>query len=169
MIRVLGAVMVLLGATWIGIRKTLCYLSQISQLKTLSTSMEMLQCELNYTMYSVPKILDLISERSKAPWDHYFSQLSGEIGKGTPRELAARRSLEACPKLNLPGDALLALLEFSTALGSYDLDGENRICKLSSLRVSQSLERLEREKGPLVKSYIALGASTGIALIILML
>lgn len=169
MIRLVGAVFVFCGACWIGLRKTLDFMQQISQLRHLFSAMEIVQCELNYTMYSVPKILEIVSNRVKGPCGAYFKNLSDQITMGTPREIAAQRAIENTPKLMLPSDALLALLEFSTSLGSYDLDGENRICKLSNLRVGQALERLEKDKRPLVKSYLVLGASTGIALVILML
>ena len=168
MIRMLGAGLILLGAVTIGVRKASHFHKQINNLRQLIRALEQVRCELNYTMYSVPKVLELVGERTVGPVGRYFLCLSRNITDGLPRAEAARRALDDCGDLVLPADATFALLEFCTGLGSYDLDGEDRMSKLSCKRMSQCLETLEQEKRPFVKSYIVLAASAGIALIILM-
>ena len=168
MIRIVGAGLILLGAVTIGVRKASHFHRQVNNLRQLIRALEQIRCELNYTMYSVPKILDLVADRTDGPVGRYFRCLSKNITAGLPRGEAARRSFDDCPDLVVPADASFALLEFCTGLGSYDLDGEDRMSKLSCKRMSQCLETLEQEKRPFVKSYVVLAASAGIALIILM-
>ena len=63
----------------------------------------------------------------------------------------------------------MSLLELCSTLGRYDMEGENRMLQLSGQRLKAALERAEREKRPLAKSYASLGVCTGVALVILML
>jgi len=61
----------------------------------------------------------------------------------------------------------MAVLELCSALGRYDLDGENRMLDLSAKRLQAALARCEAEKRPRAKCYAALGLCTGLALLIL--
>ena len=61
----------------------------------------------------------------------------------------------------------LAVLELCSALGRYDLDGENRMLDLTASRLQAALARCEAEKRPRAKCYAALGLCTGLALLIL--
>ena len=61
----------------------------------------------------------------------------------------------------------LAVLELCSALGRYDLDGENRMLDLTAKRLQAALARCEAEKRPRAKCYAALGLCTGLALLIL--
>ena len=169
MIRVIGAICIILGATGVGAGKAYSYYRQVRQMSDLYRAMELLQCELNYTMYSIPKLLHMTADQIKGVCGMYFRNLAEQIDAGTPREKAARYALEQTNGICLPKDGVFALLDFSSSLGNFDLEGENRMIKLSHERVKTALRRLEDEKKGLAKSYTVLGASMGIALAILML
>lgn len=169
MIRLVGAALILLGAFWIGGRKTSRFYIQLEQLRQLLHAMELLQCELNYTMYSVPRILHMVSEKFPGAIGEYFEQLSLNIQQGLGREAGARMALEKTKRLCLPNDAVFALLDYSSSLGSFDLDGEDRISKLCCKRISQCLQIMEQEKRPFVKNYIVLALCAGTALVILLI
>ncbi len=169
MIRLLGAGLVLAGAVTIGIRKASSFHSQMRQLRELLRGMELLQCELNYTLYPVPKVLEIVSGKLQGPVREYFRHLSHNISAGLSRDLATQEAISKTKHLMLPSDALFTLMDFSNNLGSYDLDGEDRMTKLSIHRITQSIELMEQEKRPFVKSYIVLATCAGIALVILMI
>ena len=63
--------------------------------------------------------------------------------------------------------SLQPLPEVCSALGRYDLDGENRMLDLTAKRLQAALARCEAEKRPRAKCYAALGLCTGLALLIL--
>ena len=66
-----------------------------------------------------------------------------------------------------PLPEVMAVLELCSALGRYDLDGENRMLDLTAKRLQAALARCEAEKRPRAKCYAALGLCTGLALLIL--
>ena len=83
------------------------------------------------------------------------------------RKLEEPAAMEAARGLQLPQDAVMAVLELCSALGRYDLDGENRMLDLTAKRLQAALDRCEAEKRPRAKCYAALGFCTGLALLIL--
>lgn len=169
MLRIIGGILVLLGATGIGYGKTRRYYLRLSQMGEICRGMELIRCEMNYTLYSVPKLLSMVSNQLKEPVATYFRNLGESISQGTPRHKAHREALEQTKGLLLPADGLMALIDWSMTLGQFDPEGENRMMKLSIRRMEQALNTYTNEKKDMAKSYTLLSVSAGIALIILML
>lgn len=169
MLRMLGAVLVLSGAGSFGIAKTMQYYRQVRQLRDFIGAVEIIKCELNYTMLPLPKLFRVTSQRIDGVCGRFFANLAENLEKGTPRKRAAENAIADTRGLSLPNDALMAILELCATLGRYDLHGENRVLQLSGQRLKSALERTELQKQPLAKSYVALGFCLGVALVILML
>ena len=169
MIRILGVLLVLCAAGGFGISKALGFFSQLKTLREFSAALEILKCEMNYTLSPLTKLCKTVSTRTKGVCAHFFADYATLLDEGLPRSLVARRLLGENPSLHLPNEAQMALLELFETIGSYELEGENRLLQLTAHRLNASAERLEREKKPLAKSYAALGLCTGLALVILIL
>lgn len=169
MLRCIGAIMVVGAAGGFGLTKALQYAKQVRLLKDFIAAVEILNCELNYTMLPLSKLFQTTSERLSGSCSHFFAALSSQIECGTPRMRAAQTAMNETRGLTLPNDATMAILELCGGLGRYDMDGENRMLRLTGQRLKSALERTESEKKPLAKSYASLGFCSGIALIILML
>ncbi len=169
LLRIIGGILVLCGATGIGYSQTRQYYNRLSQLRNLRRGMDLVSCQMNYTLYSIPKLLSLVGAQLNAPVGTYFIHLGEAITGGIPRHRAHEAALKRTKGLNLPNDGLMALIEWSSTLGQFDPDGENRMMQLSIQRIEQALQTYEEEKKHMVKSYTLLGACTGIALVILML
>lgn len=168
MLKLLGVILVVSGAGGFGISKGAQFLRQIRQLREFSAALQILKCELNYTLLPPAKLCAVTAQRSRGVCSQFFRRLAELLDEGIPRGRAAARAVDETKSLCLPNDAQMSLLELCSALGSYDLEGENRLLQLSMHRFNAALERTEREKRPLARSYAALGISTGIALAILM-
>lgn len=168
-LRVIGGIFVLSSATALGYIKTRNYYDKISQLQEFHRGMELVSCQMNYTLYSIPKLLLMVGSQLKGPSGKYFVNLSKSISEGIPRHRAYKNALQKTKGLHLPGNGLMALIEWSSTLGQFDPEGENRIMKLSIQRMEQALHSYQDEKQNMVKSYTLLGACAGIAMIILLL
>lgn len=168
MLKLIGAILVIGGAGGFGISKGCRFLRQMRQLREFAAALEILKCELNYTLLPLGKLCEVTAQRSRGVCAQFFLNFSSLLESGTPRGRAASRAMDETRGLCLPSDAKLALLELCGALGRYDLDGENRLLQLTMHRLNAALERTETEKKPLVRSYAALGISVGVALTILM-
>lgn len=169
MLRVIGGVLVLLGATGIGYGKTRQFYQRMALLRELRRGMELVLCEMNYTLYSVPKLLSIVGSNIKNPGGAYLKNLGQAIEEGIPRHKAHTAALERTKGISLPKDGLMALIEWSTALGQFDPEGENRMMKLSIDRMEQALRTYGEEKTQISKSYTLLSISAGLALLILIL
>lgn len=167
--RIVGVIFVLLGTTGVGIMKSRQYYKQLSLLTELSRGMELIRCQMNYTLYSVPKLLTMTGEQIKGTGGDYFIHLAKAIEAGVPRHKAYMDAISKTKDLILPNDALMALMEWSADLGQFDPDGENTIMKLTIERIKNARQVYEEDKKSMVKSYGLLGASAGVALVILIL
>lgn len=169
MLRCLGAILVVGAAGGFGLMKGLQYSKQVRLLREFIAAVEILNCELNYTMLPLAKLYQVTSNRVNGACRQFFATLSKEIERGTPRARAAQTAFHETRGLQLPNDATMAVLELCGSLGRLDMDGENRMLRLTGQRLKSALERTEAEKKPLAKSYASLGFCTGLALMILML
>ncbi len=169
MIKLLGSIFIVVGATAFGLGKGLQYYRQISQLRELLGAIEIIKCEMNYTMLPIPKVMEMTSQRIGGACGRFFSAYAQGLEKGRTRKAAMEDALESTKKLCLPNDAIFALMDLCASLGRYDIDGENRILQLSGQRIRCAYDKVENEKRPLIKSYAVLGFSTGMALVILLI
>lgn len=165
MIKIIGIVLVLCGAGGFGIGKAAQFYRQMRHLREFSHALEILKCEMNYSLAELPKLCKITAKRSGSTAARFLSDYAQALEEGLPRTKSAQKAME---KLSLPNDAQMALLELFGSLGRYELAGENRLIQLSQHRVKAALERCEKEKKPLAKGYAALGICTGLALVILM-
>ena len=165
MLKMVGIGLVLCGSASFGIGKAMQFYRQMRQLREFYNALEILKCEMNYSLAELPKLCKLTAKRSGRTASQFLLDYADALDAGLPRTKAAQRAAE---KVNLPPDACMTLLELFGALGRYELAGENSLIQLSQHRLKASLERCEQEKKPLAKAYATLGLCTGIALVILM-
>ena len=168
LLRWIGALLVLIGAGSIGGCRAAQYYRRVRQLRELKSAVEMLRCEINYTLLPLPQLYSGVADRLTGAMSQFFRVLCSLLETGLPRQRAAQKAMEGVPALLLPNDARMALLELCGTLGRYDLEGENRMLSLSGQRITAALERCEAEKKPMARSCAALAVSAGIALVILM-
>lgn len=169
MIRLIGVVLVLAGASSFGIGKAIQFYRQSRQLREFCHALEILKCEMNYSLAPLPQLCRISAKRAGGTAEAYFNQYAQALDEGLPRTKAGQRAMENTKSLTLPDDAKMALLELCDSLGRYELEGENNLLQLTAHRLRTASERCESEKKPLAKSYAALSVCTGIALAILML
>ena len=167
MIRLIGATMIVLGAGSFGIGKTVQFYRQQRQLRSFLHMLEILKCELSYTLFPLPKLCRVTAERSDRISAAFLRNYASALDSGSYRSIAAREAF-ADIKCTLPPDASMAILELFSALGRYDLDGEKNLLKPTQHRLKTALDRAETEKRPMAKGYALLGICTGAAIAILL-
>lgn len=169
MIKIVGALLIIGGAGGFGIGKTMQLHRQLRQLRELLGAVEIIKCELNYTLRPLAQLAARTAERSRGAIAALLKQYAAELDKGLPRAKAAAHAIDGTKGLCLPNDAQMAILELLSTIGRYDPDGENRLLQLTGQRLRSSIEHFESEKRPVAKSYAILGVTTGVALVILFL
>ena len=169
MLKMIGVILVVGGASGFGIGKGLQFYRQLRQLREFYNALEILKCELNYTLMPLPKLCRVTAQRVNGVAAAYLLRYAKKLEDNIPRTKAAAQCLEGIRGLSLPRDAQMALLELFGTLGRYDLDGENRLLQLTAHRLNAAIERYQTEKKPLARGYAVLGTCTGIALAILLI
>lgn len=167
MLRVLGGALVLLASGSFGITAGVRYYRASRHLQAFCRAIELLRCEINYSLQPLPEVCALVADRLAGPPAAFFRCFAAQLREPVSRDRAAAAALEAARGLQLPQDAVMAVLELCSALGRYDLDGENRMLDLTAKRLQAALARCEAEKRPRAKCYAALSLCTGLALLIL--
>lgn len=150
-----------------GITAGVRYYRASRHLQAFCRAIELLRCEINYSLQPLPEVCALVADRLTGPPAAFFRCFAAQLREPVSRDRAAAAALEAARGLQLPQDAVMAVLELCSALGRYDLDGENRMLDLTASRLQAALARCEAEKRPRAKCYAALGLCTGLALLIL--
>ena len=148
MLKILGIVLVLCGSGSFGIGKTVQFYRQMRQLREFYNALEILKCEMNYSLAELPKLCRITAGRSERNAARFLLGYAEALESGLPRTKAAQQVVE---QLNLPSDAQMSLLELFSSLGRYELSGENRLIQLSQHRLQAALERFQREKKPMAK------------------
>lgn len=159
--------MIILGAGSFGIAKTAQFYRQQRQLRSFLNALEILKCEMEYTLYPLPKLCRITAERSDRICADFLRMYADSLDGGACRSAAAREAFNAV-KCVLPQDAGMAVLDLFSALGRYEVDGETNLLKLTQHRLKAALERGEAEKRPMAKGYTILGVCTGAAVAILL-
>lgn len=169
MLRLIGAALVVLGAGGFGFRRAAQFYKTARQLAQLTGAVEVLQCEIAYTRLPLPELYAEVASRQTGAVAQFFQTMSAQLAAGQPRTRAAQHAMQQASGLLLPSDARMALLELCETLGRYDVDGENRMLRMSAQRIRTAQERCEGEKRQMARSCTALAVCAGIALAILML
>jgi len=167
MIKVIGAVLILGASGSFAICKAAQFFRQLGQLRQMLGAIEIIKCELNYTLRPLPQLCRHAAKRVSGAVSVFFLNYAHLLDSGLPRTKATQKAFEETRGLSLPPDAQMAVLELCTTIGRYDLDGENRMLQLSGQRLRSAIERFDSEKRPMAKSYAVLGFTTGLALVIL--
>lgn len=169
MLKLIGSVLIVFGAGSFGISKAVRFFKQVRQLGEFVNALELLKCEMNYTLLPSTELCRVTAERIGATAGKFLLHYADALERNLTREKAVRAAMGQTQGLSLSADAQMALLELFGNFGRYDLEGENRLLALTQSRLKKTLEQYESDKKPLVKGYAALGICTGIALAILLI
>lgn len=168
MMKLLGAACVMLGAGGFGCSLSLRFHAQRRQLARLRTALALLKCELNYSVAPLEELCRAVSERVGGAVGAFFSAFAARLPGSTEPVRACMDALNDTRELELPKQAKQMLPELAAGLGSYDLEGANRILKLALSRLDALIEQTECERKPLARSYVLLALCAGAAVVILM-
>lgn len=143
MLRLLGGALVLLASGSFGITAGVRYYRAARHLQAFCRAVELLRCEINYSLQPLPEVCALVADRLTGPPAAFFRCFAAQLREPVSRDRAAAAAMEAARGLQLPQDAVMAVLELCSALGRYDLDGENRMLDLTAKRLQAALARCE--------------------------
>ena len=97
MLRVLGGALVLLASGSFGITAGVRYYRAARHLQAFCRAIELLRCEINYSLQPLPEVCALVADRLAGPPAAFFRCFAAQLREPVSRDRAAAAALEAAP------------------------------------------------------------------------
>jgi len=170
MLRLLGAVLLMGGASAIGFSAAAQLRARVTCLRAFLGAVEYMERELAFRLTPVPVLFNSLAAMDITLAKGFFVRcVKGltELGE-KPLHVLWCEALEKS-KLPLDDDETRTLAELGNVLGRYDGDGQREALALVHGRLARFLECAEEERNRLEKVYGALGLSAGAFLLLVLL
>ena len=167
--KLFGALMILLGCSGVGFSMVAGYRRQEHSLRQLIKALDFMECELQYRMTPLPDLCRNVAEVCTGCIRNILLELSIELeSQITPNATTCLRAVVS--RAEGLSDALKScLMDLGDSLGRFDLSGQ--LQGLASIRKSAefALDKLSQNRDVRVRSYQTLGFCAGAALAVLFL
>lgn len=163
--RMMGALVMFLGTSCFGFTAALHVRKEVKILQQLKQSLEIMRCEISYTMTPFGKLCELLCRSTQGEVRDFYAQLktSTETGEENPSKLVRQHF----PMLSeMTAEALCAL---TGSFGRFGVTEQLRLVDASIMQVEQELAGISEERQHRAKCYRTLGVCTGLAIAILVL
>ena len=169
MMKLLGAVMVLLGCGGVGFSMVAVCRYQEQALLQLIRALEYMECELQYRMTPLPELCDGASQMCTGCVGNVLHRLSLELKAQLAPNAAACMYAALAEYANLPERLHKCMVQLGDSLGRFDLAGQLQgLGAVKSCAVFE-LEQLRQNQDVRLRSYQTLGLCAGAALVVLFL
>lgn len=172
MLKEIGAICVVLGASVMGFGFAGNVRRQIRQLSAMEDAFEYLKSEIVYRRTPLPQAFELLAEASSEPAVRaFFDRCANQLAQ-IPNEsvqVAFRIAWNQTHDLALPAAAQQTILMLGTSLGQFDLEGQERAITLALERLKTLLGRLDQKKSARCRSYATIGICAGLAVAVILL
>ena len=169
MMKLLGAVMILVGCGGIGLSLVAAFRYQEQSLQQLIRVLEHMECELRFRMSPVPELCHSASQVCTGCVRSLLEQLGCEFEKQMIPNAAACMQQAITQQTNLPEKLQKCLLQLGESLGRFDLTGQLQGLQSVKKQAEFELERLRRNQDVRLRGYQTLGFCAGSALVVLFL
>lgn len=168
--KILGAVLVTIASWMVGWSARQGLTRRLGLLRQFRLALELMQSEMELNMVSVPELFEAVGQ--------HLGGVLGDFFMGTGVQMAAVRGRPPITAMKLQLEQQASpfekeeeglLLELSTALGRYDLDGQARALELYKRQVDQLIAEAEVSKKQKAKAWMTASLCTGLALVVILL
>ncbi len=153
-VKILGAGLLIICGGALGFSRLSAQRRQISLLEDLDSSLAVMEGEIALCSRALPEIFETLARESSRE----CAELFGELVKSCERMSAGVAWRECLEKMELPPEALRALVSVGAVLGAYD--GERQRAEIAHVRerLGAIRDSIKAELAAKGKSYPTLGA-----------
>lgn len=169
MIRWIGAGLILLSCGGFGFSMAAEHCREEKTLKQLLQALELMECELQYRLSSLPELCRVASESCVGLIAKVLTDLSLELEQcrfSDPSQCMDKVLLKYAA---LPQSARRLLTLLGHSIGKFDLEGQVRGIGHVKQECTDMLSRLTTDRDTRIRNYRTLGLCAGAALAILLL
>ena len=169
MLKTLGILMVIAGASGTGFSMALNVHRTSELLQQLLAALELMRNEIACRQTPLPVLMRRLQGAISGPAADFFGRTASEPERRQAGSVSSvfRRQASNTPAFS-PG-VRQVLLQLGAGLGQYDAASQLRSVELAEARLRSQLEILRSQQQGRVKSYCTLGVCAGLALAILAL
>lgn len=166
-VKLFGAVCVILGCGGFGFMIAANARREISALRQLIGVLDFIECELNYRMTPLAQLCRLSAAISNGCIKRLLLHLAGEL------EQQKAHSVDKCiiaaiqHSPDLPPITAQRVVELGKSLGRFDLNGQIKCIRVLNSENTRVLDELTADHTTRIRSYKTLGLCAGAALAIL--
>lgn len=171
MIKLLGALLILLCGTAVGFLQAAKYTDRTKELRSLIHALQRLQTEINYGHTPLPEAFTVTAATTSQPIQQLFI-VTSQLLQGQ-QELSLQEAwteaIERCwANTSLRDREKEVLLRMGTVLGMSDSEDQQKHIQLAQLQLKAEEEVAREEQDKFVKMWRSLGALGSILIVILM-
>ncbi|MFR5600985.1 MAG: stage III sporulation protein AB [Lachnospiraceae bacterium] len=171
MLKLLGAILLIGGATGMGMGAASRWRERLGLLETLRKMMSLLKGEILYANAPLEEAFYQVGKRSKGPLGELFCRISGRIEtqRGEPFFDMWREEVDRLPaRLPLSQEDKQALKSFGEHLGYLDSEMQERTILLYLEQLDLAIDYLRENRREKERLYTCLGVMGGLFLTIIL-
>ena len=166
-LKVLGAIMVILGCGGFGLTLVFVSKNEIDSLKQFLTALEYMHWELEYKLTPLPELFRRIATICNGTLREYF-ETTAQIMERQSAPNAQTCLIMAMDKTkHIPKHTRNCVISLSKSLGQYDLSGQINGIQSVKNECKQKIDVLSQNKDVRFRSYQTLGLCAGAAIAVL--
>lgn len=170
MLKIVGILMVVLGATSTGFGLSAYVRRSVQTLQQLIATLEQMKSEFLFRKTPLPELVRILSVSSNGDVAAFWGVVADALYQRRESSVyeIMRRALSSRQAAGFSVPVRRILLNLGAGLGHYDTAGQVRAVDLALSRLGGQLTELQAEQKARVRSYCTLGICAGLALAILM-
>ena len=171
MIRIIGAAMMIFGASAWGVLGVVRLRERVRSLASITAALASVRCEVCDRLTPVPELFSMLEHEAAYPASSLFRRAGrkmAELGTASFHEIW-KTAVEETPELLLKPRESMALSDLGLTLGRYNADEQRREIDYMTRRFEGFLRDAEQEKTRDSKMHAILGVTAGVFCVIILL
>lgn len=169
MVKIVGILLVILGASGTGFSMAFSVRQTVSVVQQLVSALEQMKNEISFRRTPLPELMGLLEAQSRGPVSEFFGRMAAELSQRQARSVDAIVRTQAAAIRAFSPPVRQILVQLGGGLGQYDAEGQLRSIDLALLRLRGLLEQYRADQQSRIRSYCTLGICGGLAIAILAL
>ncbi len=168
MIKVMGALLIVLGCGGYGLMLSATHRQEVKGLRQLRLALETMEAELGYRMTPLPELCRLGAEKTTGQLKEALTAFARELDKQSTSKAEECMDTVLAKSRDLPCQCAAMLKTLGSSFGRFDLEGQLKALAACRGECAQRLEELECDQTQRLRDYRTLSFCAGAALAILL-
>lgn len=172
MLKILGSIIVILGASVIGFMYSGVYIERVRQIRDLQYALSMLETEIIYTATPLMEALLSIGDKGGTSAKLIFIRMSEMLDKKKSNSVydAFKESYKGLKdELCICKEEVDVLESFMQSLGSSDIEGQKKIFNITIKKLEEIEKKAEVVRSKNERLYRYLGVCMGVLIVIILI